>query len=48
MKSNLQSEFDRIVADQNTNFLAMKLRWLEVGPKVIALAQGNDNICTLL
>lgn len=47
----IQSEFDRIVAEQNTNFLAMKLRWLEVGPKVIALAeaeQDNDHICTLL
>ena len=47
----IQSEYDRIVADQHTNFLAMKLRWLEVGPKILALAEAereNGYICTLL
>ena len=37
----MQMEFDRIIVGQDAYFLAVKLQWLEVVPKLIALAEAE-------
>ena len=47
----MQTEFDRITVGQHANFLAVKLQWLEVVPRIIALAEAekaNSHIRDLL
>ena len=47
----MQMEFDRITVGQDANFLAVKLQWLEVVPRIIALAEAekaNSHIRDLL
>lgn len=40
------AEFDRVVQQQNASFLAMKLRWLELVPKILKAerCEGNGSI----
>ena len=47
----MQSEFDRVVAKQHATFRSVQLQWLEVEPKILALAEEdkeNKQICSLL
>ena len=47
----MQMEFDRITVGQDANFLAVKLQWLEVVPRIITLAEAekaNSHIRDLL
>lgn len=41
--SQIQREFDRVVSDRQVNFLSMKMRWLEVQPKLLQLAAAEEN-----
>lgn len=46
----LIAEFDRVVEQQNTSFLAVKLRWLELVPRILeaARSEGNESIANWL
>ena len=41
--SQIQREFDRVVSDRQVNFLTIKMRWLEVQPKLLELAAAEEN-----
>lgn len=38
----MQIEFDCVTAGQDASFLTVKLQWLEVVPKIIALAEAEE------
>lgn len=42
----LIAEFDRVVEQQNASFLAVKLRWLELVPRILEAgrSEGNESI----
>ena len=41
--SQIQQEFDCVVANQHATFLSIKLRWLELQPKLLELAYTEEN-----
>ena len=41
--SQIQQEFDRMVADQHATFLSIKLRWLELQPKLLELSNAEES-----
>ena len=41
----LIAEFDRVVEQQNASFLAAKLRWLELVPRILEIARSEGNEC---
>lgn len=42
-ETQLIAEFDRVVQQQNASFLSVKLRWLEVVPRILEAAKSDGN-----
>ena len=47
----MQSKFDHVVAKLHATFRSVQLQWLEVEPRILALAEEdkeNNQICSFL